>query len=286
MLKKLIKYDLRDLFSITWIFYLVTLITSIVLFIFHQYELAKKNVMLDLLHGILSLTLMLLLILLFGFVIYKLEKRFSKNIYSDQGYLTNVLPISQSKLYYSKILSSIIFILSSGIIIIISYSIGLAYVFTKFSCFDNLQHACISSNIEVLIEDYSSLLKINPSLVLVFILLLIFIEVLTIILSGYNGIIKNYLTNTPKKIKSVIYSIGFYLLSSLIIIFIVYISSKINPDIAKVLSMKQNEIYENIILYIKTIKTIFSIIMLSYFGIDILLMLNGNRIFNKGINLE
>lgn len=286
MLKKLIKYDLKDLFSITWVFYLTTLILSIVLFIFTQYELEKKFVMLDLTHGILTLTLMILLIILLGFVIYKIENRFSKNIYSDEGYLTNTLPISQSKLFFSKILSSIIFLLSSGTIITISYSIGLAYIFTKFSCFNNLGHACDLSYIESLIQDYGLLLKINPILVLILFLLLIFAQVLMIILSGYNGIIINYLTNTPKKIKAVIYSFGFYLLSIFVIIFIIYIASKINSDISKVLSMQPNQIYNNLIIYSKAVKTIFSITLLSNIGINILLIFNGNRLFNKGINLE
>lgn len=286
MLKKLIKYDLKYLFSITWIFYLLTLITSILLFIFNQYELDKKYMYLNGIYGVIGLSLIILLILLLGFVIYKIENRFNKNIYSDEGYLTNTLPISQSKLYISKILSSIIFLLSSGVIIIISYSIGIAYIFTKFSCFNNLGNACSLSHIESLIQDYSYLLNINPILVLILFLLFIFFEVLMIILSGYNGIIKNYLTNTPKKIKSVIYSILFYLLSSLVIVFIIYVASKINPDISKVLSMKPSEINNNIIIYKKAIKTIFSIVLLSSIGINILLIFNGNRLFNKGINLE
>ena len=286
MLKKLIKYDLKDLFSITWIFYLLTLTTSILLFIFNQYELDKKYMYLNGIYGVIGLSLIILLILLLGFVIYKIENRFNKNIYSDEGYLTNTLPISQNKLYFSKILSSIIFLLSSEAIITISYSIGLAYIFTKFSCFNNLGNACSLSLIESLIQDYSYLLNINPILVLILLLLLIFFEVLMIILSGYNGIIKNYLTNTPKKIKSVIYSILFYLLSSLVIVFIIYIVSKINPDISKVLSMKPSEINNNIIIYKKAIKTIFSIVLLSNIGINILLIFNGNRLFNKGINLE
>lgn len=286
MLKKLIKYDLKDLFSITWIFYLLILTTSILLFIFNQYELDKKYMYLNGIYGVIGLSLIILLILLLGFVIYKIENRFNKNIYSDEGYLTNTLPISQSKLYFSKILSSIIFLFSSEAIITISYSIGLAYIFTKFSCFNNLGNACSLSLIESLIQDYSYLLNINPILVLILFLLFIFFEVLMIILSGYNGIIKNYLNNTPKKIKSVIYSILFYLLSSLVILFIIYIVSKINPDISKVLSMKPSEINNNIIIYKKAIKTIFSIVLLSSIGINILLIFNGNRLFNKGINLE
>ena len=172
MLKKLIKYDLKDLFSITWIFYLLTLITSILLFIFNQYELDKKYMYLNGIYGVIGLSLIILLILLLGFVIYKIENRFNKNIYSDEGYLTNTLPISQNKLYFSKILSSIIFLLSSEAIITISYSIGIAYIFTKFSCFNNLGNACSLSHIESLIQDYSYLLNINPILVLILFLLL------------------------------------------------------------------------------------------------------------------
>ena len=78
MLKKLIKYDLKDLFSITWIFYLLTLTTSILLFIFNQYELDKKYMYLNGIYGVIGLSLIILLILLLGFVIYKIENRFNK----------------------------------------------------------------------------------------------------------------------------------------------------------------------------------------------------------------
>ena len=80
MLKKLIKYDLKDLFSITWIFYLLTLTTSILLFIFNQYELDKKYMYLNGIYGVIGLSLIILLILLLGFVIYKIENRINKNI--------------------------------------------------------------------------------------------------------------------------------------------------------------------------------------------------------------
>ena len=50
--------------------------------------------------------------------------------------------------------------------------------------------------------------------------------------------------------------------------------------------MKPSEINNNIIIYKKAIKTIFSIVLLSSIGINILLIFNGSRLFNKGINLE
>ena len=279
MLKKLIKYDLKDLFSISWMFYIILLILSLILYLFHQYDLHQKNVLLDLVDGILSLILMILLITFLGFTIYKVLSRFSNNTYTDEGYLTNTLPVSQIKLYFSKILSAIIYILTSGFVAMAVYSIGLTYIFTKHS-------SSIFSNLQVLIEDYSGILKLSSVNVLSILLLLIFVEIMVIVLSGYNGIIKNHLTNNPKKIKSVLYSIGYYLLSVLIIALVLYISSKINPDISKVFSLNSHNFYKYIYNYTTTCRQIACIAIVSYIIIDMLLLLNGYRLFNKGINLE
>ncbi len=286
MLKKLIKYDLKDLFSISWIFYIIVILLSFILFIYNYNEWFGKSIILELSYSLLNTILLILLILLFGFIVFKILKRFSKNVYSDEGYLTNTLPINKGKLYFSKILSSTIYLITSGLIISLAYSFGMAFVFTKSTCFDGLNHTCRSSQIESLIEEWSSLLHISPIWVLLLLLLLIFFEVMVIILAGYNGIIKNHLTNTPRKIKSVIYSICFYLMSVLVIVFIFYIASKINPDIAKLFTMKEKLFYEVMYQYTETYKQITLIGIFSYLGINICLLFNGYRLFNKGINLE
>lgn len=279
MLKKLIKYDLKDLLSFSWMFYIILLILSLILFLFHQYDLYKKNVLLDLTHGILELILIIILIIFLGFVIFKILSRFSNNTYSDEGYLTNTLPVSQIKLYFSKILSAIIYILTSGIVAIIAYSIGLTYIFTKYN-------GTYVSNLQGLIEEYSGFLKLSQANVLAILIILIFLEIMVIVLSGYNGIIKNHLTNNPKKIKSIIYSICYYLLSVLIIVLVLYISSKMNPDIFKVFSLDSNNFYKYIYNYTSTCRQIACIGICSYIIIDLLLLLNGYILFNKGINLE
>lgn len=286
MLKKLIKYDLKDLFSISWIFYIIVFIISFALFIYNYNEWFGKSIFLELISGLLNIILLILLILLFGFTVFKILKRFTKNVYSDEGYLTNTLPVSKGKLYFSKIISSIIYLITSGLVISLAYSFGMAFVFTKSTCFDGLNHTCRSSSIELLIEDWSSLLHISPIWVLLLLLLLIFFEVMVIILAGYNGIIKNHLTNTPRKIKSVIYSICFYLMSVLIIVFIFYIASKINPDIAKLFTMKEKLFYEVMYQYTETYKQIALIGLFSYIGVNLCLLFNGYRLFIKGINLE
>ena len=279
MLKKLIKYDLKDLFSISWIFYIILLSLSLISYIFNEYDLYKKNILLDLIHGILELILIIMLIIFLGFVIFKILSRFSNNTYSDEGYLTNTLPVSQIKLYFSKILSAIIYILTSSIIAIIAYSIGLTYIFTK-------HNGTYVSTLQGLIEEYSGFLKLSQANVLAILIILIFLEIMVIVLSGYNGIIKNHLTNNPKKIKSIIYSIGYYLLSVLIIVLTLYISSKINPDISKVFSLNSHNFYKYIYNYTSACRQIACIGIFSYLTIDILLLLNGYRLFNKGINLE
>ena len=54
--------------------------------------------------------------------------RFYRNFYTDEGYLTFTLPVRRSTLYFSKVLSGVIFLFSTTLVILLSVSIGLMLV--------------------------------------------------------------------------------------------------------------------------------------------------------------
>ncbi len=285
MLRKLIKYDLKDLLSISWIFYIIVIILSLVLFIFNYYKLYSNNVLLDLIHGLLEIVLIVLLILLAGFTIFKTLKRFNRNLYSDEAYLTHTLPISKKTLYFSKIISSIIYVITSFLVVILSYILGISYILTNDSCFI-AQGGCYSTTLESMISEYAILFNINPMIAVIIILALVFLEIMLVVLSGFNGTIINHLGNSPKKTKSIKYSFLIYILSILLFALVFYIAGIINPDIIKILSMKTNDLFSVIRLNLSVFIDIVIISIVTYFGIDLLHIVLGYKLFNKGVNLE
>lgn len=54
--------------------------------------------------------------------------RFYRNFYTDEGYLTFTLPVRRSTLYFSKVLSGVIFMLATSLVVLLSVSIGLLLV--------------------------------------------------------------------------------------------------------------------------------------------------------------
>ena len=54
--------------------------------------------------------------------------RFYRNFYTDEGYLTFTLPVKRSTLYFSKVLSGVIFMFATTLIVLLSVSIGLLLV--------------------------------------------------------------------------------------------------------------------------------------------------------------
>ena len=110
MLKKILKYDLENIFKLLIIFYSLSLffafLTRILLniensFIMNILGQISSGVTISMIFNILINNLMRLWI------------RFKNNFYGDESYLTHTLPISKNTLYLSKFLTSIITLFTS-----------------------------------------------------------------------------------------------------------------------------------------------------------------------------
>lgn len=117
MLFKLVKYDLKAMSKELSIIAIITVVASFLSAIIVNininntfFEIFKALVTLTAAFGILALSVMTFFVTI---------KRFYVNVLKDQGYLSNTLPVSKTDIVLSKLISSGIISLVSGIVIYI-----------------------------------------------------------------------------------------------------------------------------------------------------------------------
>ncbi len=116
MLGKMLKYDCKELSKTLVPFYIVTLVISIFNTIFIQF---------DWLYAIAGSSIIIvgLFVALYVVTTVLIISQFYKSVLGDQGYLTHTLPVSVDTIIFSKLLSSIIWMLLSMFVTILSLGI-------------------------------------------------------------------------------------------------------------------------------------------------------------------
>ena len=122
MLKKLLKYDLQNIYKILIFFYSLSLFFAILTRLF---LIPKNSFIMGIIGKICSGTTIAMIFNILINNTMRLWVRFKHNFYGDESYLTHTLPINKKTLYLSKILTSII-TLSSSVIISV-FSLFIAY---------------------------------------------------------------------------------------------------------------------------------------------------------------
>ena len=116
MLNKLLKYDLRYVYKILVVFYILTLIFALLTRLFSSID---NSVLFYILSKICSgLTISFIFNILINSIM-RVWVRFTKNIYGDVSYLTHTLPVEKKKIYLSKFLSSVVTMFTSVAVILV-----------------------------------------------------------------------------------------------------------------------------------------------------------------------
>ena len=286
MLRKLVKYDLKSLFKNMWIFYVLLLIDVIVNFILNNY--GNRTLALNIIEPIVYLSLILYLLGFILFSVYKTISRYRNNLYTDEGYLTFTLPVSKSKLFFAKFISGFTFNVINFIVVIVSYLFGLSFIFTKNSCFmkalNNISSGCTMGIFESKIEEYKYIFNTDYWVVIVFLIGIVLLNIICVILSGYFGTTLGSKCNNNKKSKSVTFSVVTYFLTILLIISVFSIIGKTNPELSLFFN-NYDRAYDLKGKYMLLRKMLCLYVFLQVF-IDSALYFMGNKLLNKGINLE
>lgn len=263
MLKKLLKYDLQRIYKFLITFYFLSIFFSITTRIFLSID---NSTIMHIIGKISSGLTIVIFISTLVFNIMKLWSHFINNLYKDEAYLTHTIPVMKKQLYLSKLLTSIITILTSTIVIAIS--LGIAY-YSK----ENIELIKLQLTMTSTIHN-SSIINLLLIVFLVFTL-----EIIFLIESGYNGIILGHKKNNNKIILSVIYSFLSYMACQVITLLIVFIISLFNQDL-------MNLFTSNIIPSISTIKlimylaiTVYLLYIMNYYLINV-------KLLNQGVNID
>lgn len=263
MLGKLLKYDLKKIYKFLGIFYSLAIFFAILTRIFFN---ISGSFILSIVAKILSgITISMIVNILINNMM-RLWVRFKGTLYDDESYLTHTLPISKKTLYTSKIIVSVITVLTSTIIIGIT-------LFIAYYSKDTMK--ILKSVLLPFANLYNS-----SVLELIFLLLLTFFtEFLCLVQVGYTGIILGHFMPNGKVGFSVLYGFISYIIVQLIVLFCAFLTSFFNKDI-------MNLFITNEVVNISVLKSLGILCIGIYIVIFFLNFFVNIKIFKRGVNVE
>ena len=263
MLKKLLKYDLKNKIKFLLIFYILSIFFALLTRMFFNIENSFiMNVIGQICSGV-TISMM------FNIIINNLMRlwvNFKQNLYGDESYLTHTLPIEKETLYLSKIISSIITTFTS--IIVIALTIFIAY-YSK----ENLE--TVKNMLFPLADAYNS----TVMLILIVFFFILFLEFMNIIQCGFTGIILGHKRNNNKTLFSVLFGFVTFTVSQLIVLITLFIVALFNKDI-------MNLIFTNEMISIDSTKIIIYMSIIMYTVVLIASSFINVKLFEKGVNVD
>ena len=263
MLKKLLKYDIENIFKVLIIFYSLALFFAVLTRLFLNIE---NSFILNIIGKICS---GVLISMIFNIIINNLMRvwiRFKNNFFGDESYLTHTLPVEKKTLYLSKILTAIITLFVS--VLVSSLSLFIAYYSKDFMLM-------LKESLGMVASIYNSSI-IQIILMLLFVL---FIEFTNILQCGFTGILLGNKMNNNKIGYSVLYGFVSFWISQIIVMFFVFIAGVFNKDI-------MNLIFTNELININSIKIIIYLAIIFYVILIIIGYILNIKLFKKGVNVD
>ncbi|MBQ8192648.1 MAG: hypothetical protein IJZ46_01060 [Bacilli bacterium] len=263
MLKKLLKYDLKDIYKVLIIFYIISFVFAILTRIFFSMD---NSTLFNILGYIASGTLISMIINILINNLMRTWSLFVKTVYGDQSYLTHTLPIPKKTIYLSKFLSSIITMFSS--VIVIFACLFIAYYSNDVLLF-------IKNSLNILSSIYDS----NIILLLFVIVFIFFLEMVFAVQCGFMGIILGHRANNKRIIKSILYGFGCYIGFQILILIMLFIFGLFNNQIMDLF-------VTNSIIDFDIIKLIMYGSVIVYILYIFVTFILNKKFFEKGVNVD
>lgn len=262
MLKKLLKYDVKNIYKFLLIFYSLSIFFAILTRIFINID---NSVITTIIKNIcLGTTIAIIVNILINNTI-RLWVKFSESIYGDESYLTHTLPVTKKTIYLSKFILSISSLLVSTLVIVLSIAI-MFYNKDNFEVLKNvLQQSLNSYDISI----YTLIISL---------LLILFLEIFSALQAGYTGIILGNRKNNNRTLFSLLFGFVTYLVTQLLVLISVFILGLFNSNIMKLFT--SNSINSDII------KFLFIFCIFIYIVIIIIIYIFNIKLLNKGVNVE
>lgn len=265
MLKKLLKYDLKWVFKVVIVFYLLALFFAILTRLFFG---MNNSFMMNIVAQICSGTTISMIVSIIINNFMRLWVRFKNNFYGDESYLTHTLPVEKRTLYISKILSSIITLFISTFVILLT-------LFVAYYSKENMEM------VNNLLLSIASSYNFSTMGLVVVLFILLFLEFLNLLQSGYTGIILGHKFNSGKIGFSVLFGFITYIVTQLLVLLIVYILGLFNGNIMNLFLTTNLDV-----INISVIKTIVLFAILIYLLLFVVVYIVNFKLFKKGVNVD
>lgn len=263
MLGKILKYDLKWVYKLVIIFYALAFIFSIIGRVFGEIE---NSLVCDIISKICFGTAISMVVSSLINSLMRLWARFVRNVYKDESYLTHTLPVEKKDIYASKVVAGIVCIFTTMIVAVVCL----------FICY------YLEANMEVLkglLELAATTYNTTVLKLLLLVMVVIFLEVVYILLTGYVGIILGHKSNTGKMCKSIVVGFVLYLIFQTFTLGLIGIYGLINPDVMNLLNTTD-------MINVDAIKNVMYAGIGVYVVYSIVLYFLGQKELNKGVNVE
>lgn len=262
MLGKLLKYDLKWVYKVISVFYILSVFFA---GIGRLFTLFDNSLVFDILSKVM-----------FGISIAMMANgvvncfmrswvRFANNMYKDESYLTHTLPVSRNTIFCSKFLSAIICTFTSVLVVAVSLAI----------CYYSKE------NIEVLgklLEIVATAYNTKTVTFLLTLSVVLMLQIVFIILVGYIGLILGHRRNNNKMGCSVIFGLIIYAISMILILAIVFIVALLNADVMSIFVSNS--------VSIEVLKTACYICIATYSCYILALYFIGQKLLKSGVNVD
>lgn len=261
MIRKLIKYDLKNMTKLlVWFYAIAIIVAGIARFLSIWNNIQIMSIIASVFSGITYSAVATVLINMFIHIIMN----FRNSFYKDESYLTHTLPVTKNQLLISKYIASLIVVVASVLVCVLS-------LFILFYSPETMQ--ALKNALDVALSGFD----ISTGLILGLLIAILFFEITSIIAMSFVAIIYGNSYNQKKVLKGVITFIALYLavmyLTFIIALGVFAIQGDVSALFAETLS-------QNAFL------TVLIVAFCVYAVATVLLCLLGKRLFNKGVNVD
>ena len=263
MLGKVLKYDLKWIYKVIVIFYILSLIFSI---IGRGLSEIENSVVFSITSKIAFGIAISMMINSLVNCLLRLWARFIKNLYKDESYLTHTLPVEKKSIYISKVLTALITVFTTTLVIIACF----------FICYYS------ETNMEVLkavLELAASTYNTTVLNLLLLVAIVIFLEIMFVVLIGYVAIILGYKSNQNKMTKTLIIGFALYIITQIVTLGAIYVFGLFNPNVMNLINTTD-------IINIDAIKSVMYMGIGIYVAYIIFYYILGGIQLKKGINVD
>ena len=263
MLGKLLKYDLKWIYKVVGIFYILAVIFSVIGRGLNEIEnslvfsiTAKISFGIAISMMINSLVNCLL----------RLWARFIKNLYKDESYLTHTLPVEKKDIYISKVLTAFITVFTTIAVILVCL----------FICYYS------EANMEVLktvLELAASTYNTTVLNLLLLVAIVIYLEIMFVVLIGYDAIILGHKSNQKKMVKTLMIGFALYMITQVLTLGAIFVFGLFNPNVMNLINTTD-------IVNIDAIKSVMYMGIGIYVAYIISYYILGHLQLKKGVNVD